>query len=109
MKQKKPNKYYLTRISAAFLAIVGVGAVLPLAARALTYQELKQYQATKGKVLGTTTLSGDLNHDGIVNSLDAVILVSHYNQNYTAADLNGDGVVNNADYIILKSQWFHKQ
>jgi hypothetical protein len=57
----------------------------------------------------TVTIPGDINGDGTVNVLDAIILAnaflstpssSNWNPN---ADINGDGVVNILDAIIMAS------
>jgi hypothetical protein len=56
----------------------------------------------------TTTppsVSGDINGDGHVNTLDLSILLSHDAQNYASADLNHDGTVGAADLAILLSNW----
>lgn len=88
------------------LALV-LGLVLPGAVKALTYQELLDYAgAGKTRVLGAVTPSPDIDGNGIVNSLDSALLVSHMGQNYPAADLNNDGVVNSVDLSVLSSWWF---
>ena len=65
-----------------------------------------QQSAIQPRVLGAVTPSPDLNGDGVVNSLDASILNSHFGQNYPPADLNQDGVVDAKDLAILQSWWF---
>ncbi len=52
-----------------------------------------------------TTLTGDINGDGHVNTLDLSIILSHDGQNYAPADLNHDGTVGAADLAILLSHW----
>jgi hypothetical protein len=55
------------------------------------------------------TIPGDINGDGIVNKLDAVMLSNAFlstpsSSNWNAnADINGDGVVNILDAIILSN------
>ena len=51
-------------------------------------------------------ITGDLNHDGIVNSLDWSILNSKWFTSDATADLNHDGLVNSLDFSILNSHWF---
>lgn len=40
---------------------------------------------------------GDLNGDGIVDTVDLTVLLAHWNTSSAAADLNGDGIVNGVD------------
>jgi hypothetical protein len=50
-------------------------------------------------------VSGDINTDGSVNILDAIVLansVSNWNSN---CDLNGDGIINNLDATILANNF----
>lgn len=49
------------------------------------------------------TLRGDLSNDGLVNSLDRVVLVQNYGKNpkIKTADLNSDGIVDQKDLDIL--------
>ncbi|GEM_PF-2559196 len=51
------------------------------------------------------TLKGDLNKDGIVNSLDWSIMNSKWFTNDTTADLNNDGIVNSLDFSIMNGNW----
>ncbi len=51
------------------------------------------------------TLKGDLNHDGIVNSLDWSIMNNKWFSNDTSADLNNDGIVNSLDFSIMNGNW----
>ncbi|PQQ66324.1 dockerin type I repeat-containing protein [Acetivibrio saccincola] len=51
---------------------------------------------------------GDLNEDGMINTMDAALLrrcILHFGNNnyidFNAADLDGDGVVDSVDYTIL--------
>ena len=49
-------------------------------------------------------LAGDVNGDGIVNSIDLTYLLSEFNRApllYTAADIDGDGIVNSVDLTYL--------
>ena len=49
-----------------------------------------------------TSLTEDVNRDGIVNILDLVFVASHLDETgATAADLNGDGVVNIQDLVLV--------
>jgi hypothetical protein len=52
-----------------------------------------------------STLIGDINGDGHINTLDLSILLSHDGQNYTPADLNKDGTIGAADLAIMLSNW----
>jgi len=48
---------------------------------------------------------GDINGDGIVNSLDWSIMNSKWLTNDANADLNRDGIVNSIDWSIMNSNW----
>jgi hypothetical protein len=50
-------------------------------------------------------LSGDINQDHIVNSLDWSIMSSQWLTNNPQADINKDGLVNSLDFAIMSSQW----
>ena len=54
----------------------------------------------------TTTLQGDLNNDGIVNSLDWSIMNSKWFTSDSTADINKDGIVNSLDWSIMNANWF---
>jgi hypothetical protein len=62
-------------------------------------------------IAGTVFLPGDLNHDGIVDGEDLVIMAyafgaHRYDSNYNInADLNGDGIVDGLDLAILASNF----
>lgn len=58
-----------------------------------------------GAVTSPTTLKGDFNSDGRVNSLDFSALQSKWNQASPPHDLNADGIVNTLDYSILVQNW----
>ena len=49
-----------------------------------------------------SAVMGDLNHDGVVNILDLVLVASQFGTTgITAADLNGDGTVNIQDLVFV--------
>jgi hypothetical protein len=51
-----------------------------------------------------STLSGDLNSDGLINVLDVVMLVNivlGYGEIIDAGDMNGDGILNVLDVVML--------
>jgi len=61
-----------------------------------------------GSAVATPTpgpLVGDLNHDGIVNSLDWSLMNSKWFTSDATADLNHDGIVNSLDFSLLNSHW----
>jgi hypothetical protein len=49
--------------------------------------------------------SGDCNSDGHVNITDLSVLLSHYNQSYSACDFNSDGTISIYDLSILLSNY----
>ncbi len=51
------------------------------------------------------TLSGDINKDGVVNSLDWSIMSSKWFTTDSASDLNKDGIVNSIDFSIMNNNW----
>jgi hypothetical protein len=59
----------------------------------------------------TNTIPGDVNGDGVVNILDAIVLANHFGAsigqpNYVpGADINGDGTINILDAIILSNHF----
>jgi len=57
---------------------------------------------THGNGIGNAC-NGDLNNDGVVNSIDYSILKNRLFLNDPDADLNGDGVVNSIDFSIMKT------
>jgi len=61
------------------------------------------------KLASPTGLQGDLNHDGIVNSLDWSLMNSHWFTNDATADLNHDGLVNSLDFSLLNTNWLKTQ
>jgi hypothetical protein len=54
-------------------------------------------------VQGTPAVSSiyDLNHDGAVNDLDMQLFIPYLNEQYTPLDLNSDGIVDILDAVIV--------
>ena len=50
-------------------------------------------------------MAGDLNGDGIINSIDLGILLNAWGASGSSADLNGNGIVDSADIAVLLSNW----
>ncbi len=75
------------------------------------YFEVKDTSGNSGSATWTFTVSvwttGDINHDGKVNSADVAILAASYGKTgpdagfNAGADLNGDGLVNYIDLAML--------
>lgn len=96
------------------IAFFGFGLVLPKASQALTFDEIVANQtqaqpAAESQVLGTATHFPDLNSDGILNSFDFLLLLSHRGEKHVTADLNDDGEVDDLDLSLLKGRWFAKK
>jgi hypothetical protein len=56
-------------------------------------------------ISGAIGILGDLNGDGIVNSLDWSIMNSKWLTSDPQADINGDGIVNSLDWSIMNANW----
>lgn len=56
-----------------------------------------------------SVLTGDVNHDGIVNSQDLALVSSQWLQSGPSlqGDVNGDGIVNSQDLALISSNWLH--
>ena len=52
-----------------------------------------------------TSIIGDFNSDGIVNSIDLSLMITTWNTNNTTYDLNRDGRVNSLDYVVMVRNW----
>lgn len=69
--------------------------------------ELGDFDLTKTITIGTGIKKGDLNGDGVINSIDAALTLDIYNngtiraEDVEVADMNGDGVVNSIDAAII--------
>ncbi|HVU89145.1 MAG TPA: aspartyl protease family protein [Pirellulales bacterium] len=57
--------------------------------------------------LNHVSLTGDLNHDNIVNSQDLALVTSNWLASGTGVtgDVNGDGIVNAQDLALISSNW----
>ncbi|HEY4313398.1 MAG TPA: dockerin type I domain-containing protein [Pirellulales bacterium] len=57
----------------------------------------------------TTSLTGDVNNDGIVNGQDLALVSSSWLQAGAnlASDVNHDGIVNAQDIALVSSNWLH--
>ncbi len=59
-------------------------------------------------VSAAVTTAGDLNNDGVVNSIDSLLLkkyvtsIQAHSINTAAADLDGDGKINSRDIVLIK-------
>ena len=50
-------------------------------------------------------LAGDLNHDGIINSLDWSLMNPRWNTSNAVSDLNGDNTTNSLDWSLMNKNW----
>ena len=72
----------------------------------LTYTE-RNLTVVAGQPIPTIDLrplAGDINGDGVINSVDLTYLLSEFNKNpgtHPYADVNGDGIVNSVDLTYL--------
>ena len=64
--------------------------------------EVEAYETTSPT---PTPIVGDLNNDGIVNTIDWSIMNAKWFTNDATADLNRDGIVNSIDFSILNRNW----
>ena len=63
-------------------------------------------QVENGEVVEPPQLKEDLNHDGVVNIQDLVLVVGQFGQTgANDADMNGDGVVNIQDLVLVVGQF----
>ena len=59
-------------------------------------------QVEDGQVIEPAELTGDVNHDGVVNIQDLVLVAGRLGQTGpNDADMNGDGVVNIQDLVLV--------
>ncbi len=61
--------------------------------------------ASSATVSLTTLKAGDLNDDGIINSLDWSSMNSNWFTSQATSDINGDGIVNSIDFSWLNKNW----
>ena len=89
-------------VSFVFAASFTVG----LSTKALTMPASGQLTP---RVLGASIscpASLDINGDGIVNSMDLAVILSHMGQNYKPAELDGNSLVDSGDVSLLTACWF---
>ncbi len=53
----------------------------------------------------STSLQGDFDNNGLINSIDISMLFSNWNTSLPTCDLNKDGIVNSLDYVIVVKNW----
>jgi hypothetical protein len=53
----------------------------------------------------TPALQGDVNHDGKVNMMDLMLVLSNFFTNTSAYDLDGNGKINTLDTAIIIKNW----
>jgi hypothetical protein len=62
-----------------------------------------------GEIVATrqVSLTGDVNHDGIVNGQDLALVSSNWLATGTGVtgDVNGDGIINGQDLALISSNW----
>jgi Peptidase family M23/Dockerin type I domain len=55
-----------------------------------------------------STLLGDLNRDGVINSLDWSLMSANWLTNNAVADLNNDEIVNSLDFSLMNANWLRR-
>ncbi len=80
-------------------------ALLLLIAVAGAYYLPGQFKPKLSLNTSSAALQGDLNNDGIVNSIDWSLMNSKWLTSDASADLNSDGIVNTVDWSIMNSNW----
>ncbi len=56
----------------------------------------------------TGNISTDFNNDGVVDSRDLGIILSHFGENSDTYDLNGDGIINEKDVEVFKKLLYYQ-
>jgi hypothetical protein len=51
------------------------------------------------------SLAGDINHDGIIDVLDLLIVIAAWGTSFGPADVNGDGIVDVLDLVAVITNW----
>jgi parallel beta-helix repeat protein len=65
-----------------------------------------EYGEWCGRDCYIATGSTDMNHDCVVDTLDAILITKHFGSiNYSSGDLNGDGVVDMHDIVIFSQHY----
>ena len=72
-----------------------------------TADSVQLYDLNLSVAAAVTVLTGDYNHDGVVNAADYTVWCDSLGKTGTglAADGNGDGVVNAADYTLWQTHF----
>lgn len=93
----------ITGAQSPILSIVGVGAGDAGVYDAVIHNGCGS--ATTFPALLSIACTGDLNLDGIVDSIDLGRLLAAWSTTDPVADLDGDGIVSDADLTILLAAW----
>ncbi len=75
--------------------------VTPYLARVITTNDLANFNVSFPQLK-----TGDINQDGIVNSLDYSVLNSRWFSADPTADLDKNGIVNSLDFSLINKNWF---
>ena len=71
----------------------------------LSWQTRKKITIEDGLLTQSSLVCGDLNNDGMVNSLDWSSMNSNWFSNVYPSDINQDGVVNSIDFSWMNKNW----
>ena len=91
-----------------FTGVTPVGEFQEFVPETLVNRTWDFSQLTTEGILRVVAVAGDINGDGVVDSLDAAILAENWlatDADWSMGDLNNDGVVNDIDATIMASNW----
>mgnify|MGYP001562802268 CR=1 FL=1 len=73
--------------------------------RFITRKLANAYVGGGAVISAPSLLAGDLNSDGVVNSLDWSIMDTQWSRMFSSADINKDGKVNTLDWGYIRKNW----
>lgn len=73
--------------------------------RFITRKLANTYIGGGAVISAPSLLAGDLNSDGVVNSLDWSVMDTQWSRMFSSADINKDGKVNTLDWGYIRKNW----